>query len=366
MHDEIDDPRLARYVMGRCSRAELVEVRAILRADPELAALVEEMQRLWALVGSEPAWDVDRGWRELLETRAARGLAPPRTETSDTPARGLPVHRSSRWGLPALRARPEPPWHRWASVSAAAFLFAAATMALWYTHDRAPRAAVAASAPMNEIATRRGQRAILRLTDGTRVLLGVDSRIRYAPSFGSTNRDLYLDGEAYFEVVHQDTTPFLVHTALAVTKDLGTKFMIRSYADDSAEQVVVAEGKVVVHNARRDSSVLERGDLARFGPTGVPRTHHGVDVAQYLSWTHGRLVFTNAPLHVVVPRLERWYDVDIRLSDSTLANRRLAAAFENEPIGQVMQRVALALDLRVQIDGRTILLSPRARHRHES
>jgi len=83
----------------------------------------------------------------------------------------------------------------------------------------------------------------------------------------------------------------------------------------------------------------------------------GVDVDRYLAWTKGVLAFDGTPLSEVMPALERWYNVEIRLSDSALAARRLTATFQNEPIDLVLKRIALTLGLLVERgDGSVFLL----------
>src|SRR5204863_7767682 len=96
----------------------------------------------------------------------------------------------------------------------------------------------AAAGPVHEIATRRGQPATLRLPDGTRVDLGVASAIRYAPAYGGRERDVYLEGEAYFEVAPDPKTPFTVYAANAITRDRGTKFGVSAYPGASQVEVV--------------------------------------------------------------------------------------------------------------------------------
>src|SRR6266566_725706 len=144
-----------------------------------------------------------------------------------------------------------------------------------------------------EYATAAAQRMVIRLQDGTQVTIAPKSRVRYTADFGRTHRDLYLDGEAYFQVAPDSQRPLRVHTAGSVTEDLGTAFVIRAYADQIATEVVVAEGRVALWRARPDTIaveappalVLSARDLGQLGASGNATLRRGVDVDRQLAWT---------------------------------------------------------------------------------
>jgi transmembrane sensor len=192
--------------------------------------------------------------------------------------------------------------------------------------------------------------------------LAPKSRVRYATDYGRAHRDVYLDGEAYFQVSPDSQRPLRVHTASSVTEDLGTAFVVAAYADQRAIEVVVAEGRVALWQGSEPSArpalVLEARDLGRLDPNGVAVLQRGVDIGRRLAWTTGgALGFDGEPLSDVVAALERWYDVEIHLADSALGSRRLTATFTNEPIDLVLQRTALTLGLRVErAEGSVFLL----------
>ena len=201
-----------------------------------------------------------------------------------------------------------------------------------------------------EYATAAAQRMVIRLQDGTQVTIAPKSRVRYTADFGRAHRDLYLDGEAYFQVAPDSQRPLRVHTSASITEDLGTAFVVNAYADQRMTEVVVTEGRVSLARAETTSPAVVLGlrDLGRLDASGPATVRRGVDVDRYLAWTKGVLAFDGTPLSEVMPALERWYNVEIRLSDSALAARRLTATFQNEPIDLVMKRIALTLGMRVE------------------
>jgi ferric-dicitrate binding protein FerR (iron transport regulator) len=214
---------------------------------------------------------------------------------------------------------------------------------------------------LRTVATKNAQRASLTLVDGSTVILAPASRLRYASDFGTNTRDVYLEGEAYFDVVHDGDHAFAVHTATAITKDLGTSFSVHAYASDTTVRVVVAEGSVELRAdhlpSGRRGAVLTAGQLGRLASDGTALVQPAADVSRYLAWTRGRLVFDDTPLGEAVPQLERWYDIELRLADPSLARLSLTGSYKDEPIAEVIQNIALALNLRVEHHGGTIFLA---------
>src|SRR5881397_3428896 len=335
LDDERLYPLLDRYLAGEASPADAAAVREWLADDPEHALLLEDL-RLIKRVAAEraPESSADAAW-----AKAVKAL-----EVAAAPA-------------------PQPRWSR--RLLVAALAAAAVVIALIGGTGLLRR-----SPQWSEYATRAAQRMVIRLQDGTQVTLAPQSRVRYTADYGTAHRDLYLDGEAYFQVAPDSQRPLRVHTTGSVTEDLGTAFVVRAYADRIATEVVVAEGRVALWRADTTAASRARGarpdawpalvlgarDLGRLDSSGATTFRHGVDVRRYLAWTRGVLAFDGAPLSDVVLTLERWYNVEIRLADSALAMRRLTATFTNEPIDLVLKRIALTLGLRVDRAGASVLV----------
>jgi transmembrane sensor len=109
-----------------------------------------------------------------------------------------------------------------------------------------------------------------------------------------------------------------------------------------------------------DTVLLQAHDIGLIDPQGQVRAVHDADVTGALAWTGGRLVFRDAPLRDVIAELARWYDLDIQVRDSSVAERRLTASFSGESVPLVLERIALSLNLQVDSHGRTIVF--RSRH----
>ena len=331
---EPDWRALDRYLAGDASPDEERAVREWIAADPTRGEALRQIQRAHGAADTEQ-WDTNAAW-DRFSARMKGGTR-----------RALPVTRSRPWYV-AMPAR-----------IAAALLLTVATYATWQA-VRSPREQPTA---MREIATPNGQRATVTLGDGSRVILNAGSRLRYPADFGRTPRDVYLDGEAYFEVTHDAGRPFRVHAQGGVAHDLGTRFTVRAYPELPHVDVAVAEGKVSLRRDEAtavDSVVLEPGQLGRLQASGPPAVVTGVDVDAQIAWTRGSLVLEGLTLEEALPQLERWFDVEIRVVDRALASRHVYVRFRDETLTQVLDALSLALGARYERSGRVITLHPAA------
>ena len=271
MPGEIDYPLIGRYLFGECSEDERARVEAWLAASPDHRQRLAELRRVLRV--DDPAYpppDVEAAWQRV-RTRTQR----------PAPARG-----PSR----PERARPRPFLRALALLAAAGL---AVALALQLGAPPAPPEATAARV----YETRPGQRATIRLLDGTDVHLNATSRLTVAAGFGDEERAVALEGQAFFDVADDPGRPFLVGTSAGRVAVVGTAFDVRAYPEEPATRVVVAEGRVAVRAAgavETEAALLRPEDLAVVagGDVAVER---GVGLAPYLAWREGRLVFRSAP-----------------------------------------------------------------------
>jgi len=359
---EEEGARLARYVAGRCTPQEAEEVRAWVAADPARAEYLESLRRTWKLTTAAPPGngEVDDAWEGVLRRRLGR-LVGGIPERAGDGAEGRGVAEEVAPIQPqAAPVIPRWPVRRWALRAAAVIALVVVGASGWLAYTRqapdSPRPVA-----MREYATDRARRAEIRLKDGTRVLLSVESRLRVPMNYGKRTRDVYLDGEALFEVEHNEKRPFRVHVPGAVAEDLGTIFGVRGYPDGSPVRVVVAEGVVEV---QATSSMqppaayrLDPGHLAHVSGDGTVQVERGVDPADYLAFADGRLVFKDTPLRLAAAQLSRWYDLDVRLADPMLASIPLTASFQDEPVTTVLDLISLSLGVHYERDGKVVMIS---------
>lgn len=206
-----------------------------------------------------------------------------------------------------------------------------------------------------ELVLPRGKKASITLSDGTKVYLNAGSRLRYPEKFPGTERRIFLDGEAFFEVTKNPEKPFYVQTKQTTTRVLGTRFNIQSWKG-YADRLNVEEGRVQFTAAGCiDTLILQANMQGVFDGHSLVRTV--VNSANKIAWTKGIMVFNDTKLSEVTTELERWYAVEIQLSDPELANYRLKARFDNNPsLNDVLQGISFALNIKYKIKDKEVTL----------
>jgi transmembrane sensor len=339
--DSLDWRIIDRHLAGESSPSDDEALARWLAGDPRHAALLDQLRDSVSdrKQGAE-SFDVDSAWARLSGRVAG-----------EPPARHLALQRA-----PGFAPRRRAPWK---IVSAAVATLAAASV--FAVVSREPRShSVGATAPaLREVASAPAQQTHVTLRDGTRVVLNAGSRLRYADDFGKSSRDVELDGEGYFDVVHDASRPFRVRTRGSVAEDLGTRFAVRAYGDGSQVQVVVAQGSVSLARdgaAASQRKLLRPGQLGRVEDDGRVTVVDGVDVERWTSWTRGALVLDGLSLAEAAVEIGRRYDVRIVVPDEALARRRVSARFTDASLTNVLDAVALALGARWSNDGIAIVI----------
>lgn len=204
------------------------------------------------------------------------------------------------------------------------------------------------------VTTAAGERIIIRLADSSVITLGPLSTVRYSMK---DQRRVALDGLASFVVVHDTARPFVVTARNAVATDLGTEFVVRAYATDSVVDVAVKSGIVALTGASSTQPVeLRANELGRVHVNGAAT--RGASADARLAWIDGRLVFDDASLREVAAEVSRWFDVDVRLGEGPLANRRVSATYTSPTLDGVLEALTASLDVRITRTGRTITITP--------
>jgi transmembrane sensor len=205
-----------------------------------------------------------------------------------------------------------------------------------------------------------GSSRSVMLPDGSRLTLAPGSRATWDRGFGRTAREIRLEGEGFFDVVHDTTRPFRVIARGGVAQDVGTRFVVRARPELPMLDVAVQEGAVALSPTAPAAGVAptvlvagQRGQLRADGQVAVSAAP-----ADSFDWLDGALAFEATPLNEALPELGRWYAVELRASPA-LAGRRLSARFVPQPLPQLLDALALALDARVVHDGASYTLIPR-------
>lgn len=164
----------------------------------------------------------------------------------------------------------------------------------------------------NELHIPKGGEYRLVLADGTKIWLNSATTLRYPTRFIKGKREVFLDGEAYFEVAGNPESPFEVHTGTMTTRAVGTAFNVMAYGDEQQIVTTLVEGTVLFsETGAKDPLALEPGMQAVYSKGNESVVVGKVDVRAYTAWKDGEFVFQNMPLHQIMTILSRWYNFEV-------------------------------------------------------
>lgn len=343
---------LHKYLAGECSPREKQEVENWLESSPQNRKKMDEIQRIWCV---SPGKRIDVDSKEAWASFHERFLHTQETDPEREPVSKFAEKKNKLYKRP-LRQR----WMSPRSVMVYGVVAAILMIAFLFSNQnwlisKLPGPELS----MQEIKTERGQQTSVKLSDGSLVQLNAGSKLLIPENYMVNNRTVHLEGEAYFEIVHNPDKEFLVYANNSITQVLGTKFNVRAYPDEDKVEVVVAEGKVSIYpdeNILAPEVQLTQNQRGTFSRNGEIEASTIPDLGLYVDWTKGKLTFNDAPLGEIKNRLERWYDIEVFLKDDFSANDKLlTGSFENVPLSVVLNSIALSLDIHYKQDGNTVI-----------
>lgn len=206
-----------------------------------------------------------------------------------------------------------------------------------------------------EVRASYGTRTKLLLADGTNVWLNSGSTLKFPIDFDNAEeRVVELNGEGYFDVTKNESKPFIVNTSGLDVKVYGTSFNVSAYEEYDSMEVALVEGKVSLvqgaKGSRKEYMVLNPNDVVECN-ISEKRLSRISDskMSKYTAWKEGKIVFYGDPIDKVVSRLEKWYNVDIEISDKALENYRFTATFNDESLEQVLKLLSLSSPMEYKI-----------------
>lgn len=248
----------------------------------------------------------------------------------------------------------------WIASAATILLFVSTSLLIWL-YNTQPAKKNQQPLVYNEYRTVAGQRKLLTLSDGSRIWLGNASKVRYPANFSHDKRDVFLDGQAFFEVSPEAERPFHVHVGELDVKVLGTSFDVENYAADKEQMITVVSGKVSVQAKHKNNQywILENRGQVVYNPIEKRGYKREVDVTEVVSRRNGELVLNNEALKSIAVELERWYGVEIEVVSPVLNSKRLSLSVKDEPLQRVLNMLSIAGDFRFEIQGKHIKLYKR-------
>ncbi|MDD2793054.1 MAG: FecR domain-containing protein [Sediminibacterium sp.] len=361
----------ARKLSGEASAAELAELDTLLTDHPEEQFFQEMFTGWWQSGKNHPMQqleDKDRHFDFILKN--AGNVVP---GDSDTLAPSVPVQKRSLivYYIGALAA---------AVIAGIVFFNMNALMNM--AQDGFQR-----SAGLNEVVTRKGTKSKLLLPDGTKVWLNSDSRLYYAENFSGAQREVRLEGEAFFDVVKDSKRPFIVKTSGIKIRVLGTAFNVKSYPQEPTIEATLVRGLIEVEKNNQPAAPRiklhpnEKLVFNKADATDAPKDNATKDIASLkkaivqpvqrisittlpenitdssrmeTSWVFGKLLFEGDTFRELAAKMERWFNVRIIFKNNRVANYRFRGVFENENIVEAFQALQLTASFHFKMIGNDV------------
>lgn len=201
-----------------------------------------------------------------------------------------------------------------------------------------------------------GQRTEAVLPDGSHVWLNNCSHLIYEQRFGR-QRTVELEGEAFFDVAEDATSPFYVDAGDMRVKVTGTEFNVRNYEDEPTTEITLAEGSVYVRSSGGHKARMKPGETISLTKSTGLMVRKKVDVFDNTAWREGVLVFDDTNFNDLIIRLQRWYDIKIQYDPDDFEGIHYTGTIRNLRIDQVFDFINLTVPIEVKMNSNHIVLT---------
>jgi transmembrane sensor len=340
---------LAKKKAGDASPAELHELGRLMEQEELRGHASEVIDKIWEapLTAGPELRPEPRVWEKL-----EKQIAEPATNR-------LSMVRVGRW------------------VAAASVLLVVLTAAVLFGGHKKPGAAIVAAKP-NQYSTQPGSKSKLELADGTQVWLNGNSKLTVCDGpAGSNSREVYLSGEAFFDVAKNDKIPFRIHTGSIDITVLGTAFNVKAYPGEKNVETALVRGliEITTHHDPDRKIILKPNEKIIIPADTTSATTISREVQPVASsiyaitalhqgkllpdtvWMQRKLEFDNEPFGELAPKMEVWFDVRIRFSNEHIRNKRFSGVIEKETLEETLKDMRLSAPFTYTIKGNELLIN---------
>ncbi len=206
----------------------------------------------------------------------------------------------------------------------------------------------------------KGRKSKVTLPDGTRVNLNYASKLTFPKAFEGQVREVELVGEAFFDVVPNDTMPFLVRTGELTTEVLGTSFNIRFFDGETETDISLVSGKVKVNHVKDKRSPtateLSPGEQFSYDRNSGKAVTTNFDVEKITAWKEGTIIFEDTGFKEFIDQLENWYGVNFQLYGNPPQNWKVNGRYQNQKLDDILTGLNFVYGLEYKIQGKNVIL----------
>ncbi len=355
---------LSKKIAGEASPEELAELQEMVNANPAWKSTLENLQEFW---DSKPV-TVNRTREQedayLAHINRLKEKAPDFEEQPTL---------DEAEAYPFADSKKKPFYSNWKMYAAAAAFIGAFFLIYPFFVKKGNSGEIAGVKPMNEINIGSGSRTRVQLPDGSQVWINSVSKLTYGNSFKGSTREVFLEGEAYFDVVKDAAHPFIVHTSGIDIKVLGTAFNVKAYAKEPTIEATLIHGSIEVLNKeqpdapkimlkpheklvynkyqetaeKKDGAIVPQPLLDAASVKISPLTKNIADTAiTEIAWVYNKLSFEEERFEDLATRMERWYNLKINFETDRLKNYRISGSFVNETAEEALNELQFLVPFR--------------------
>lgn len=329
--DLLDEPSFNRWIKGEAGRTEQKRWKKWQEESPLHARVRKKAHMLYNLPMEESRGsDLQRELKQLQEHID---------------------ERNKIFQLPD-KTRRNSKGYRWAVAASIALLIAMVSAITLFIQQQPQE--VNSEPLYSNVEVGYGEKANLKISDGSRIRLNSNSTLRYSPEqFNRSQVEVWLEGEAYFSIVKDPDgkeRSFIIHTPDGDIHILGTRFNVNTRYDRTG--VVLEEGSIEILLKDSVRGVagnfkLKPGQRAQFSSTQSNIQVQEVDTLLYTAWLDGKLEFRETPLRDLINNIEQTYGVSVEIQDSTLSNKKISGSLRNPDLETLLKGVEAVLNVKI-------------------
>lgn len=360
---------LARKVSGEASEQELIQLEAFLEENPDLIDISNALQTIWGYSEEPDADFLEATYllqrRKMEDAGLFSGVPENYTAPESNPTRGkLNIAQ------------------KWLTGIAGIFMLALSAWYFGFLQNGSQNQQVSANTTtQKEVSAKPASKTKLALPDGTIVWLNSGSKLTYDSWTGKSSREVFLTGEAFFDVTKNPSKPFIIHTKHIHVKVLGTSFNVKAYPDDKVTETSLIHGSVEVSLHRQPNKIFKLVPNQKLVVQNTildvsDKKDLPIDLKQTVAilplkpiqlanldaqlvetgWLNNLLLFEDASFGEIAKKMERWYDVQIQFSNKALEDLRMTGSFEKETLIQAIDALRYISNFNYKVENDLITI----------
>src|SRR5687767_13050059 len=312
---------MTRKLSGEASQSELDELAGLLSADPALKEEADVYIRYWEQQQQEQTANTESALRKVLSQISID------TETGDSLAEEAPVKKI-------------PVWKMITRVAAMLVLLAGLGIGAYKIFIN-PKSATPVQGNLVQKQNAKGVKSTIELADGSKIWLNADSKVQYPALFNGNTREVYLNGEAFFDIAKNPSKPFIIHLSNGTVRVLGTSFNIKAYDNEPVVETSVATGKVAFiprlkNNRKADTVFLTPNNKVVYRLDEEKISTAATVSSEDKAWTEGKMIFRSMSFEEIAVELERNFGKKVLFRNEEARNYRLTGSFQNNSLAEIL------------------------------